>query len=202
MKTRQIWVWSALFGAIVAVLLYISIFSKQSDSAAANLNGAKTSENGSGRQDGEGNAAKVDEERQTKREISNKMLEVAEGKRAISLKAELAPGVSGYVEPGAKVDIIAYDMTKDEKTNKQYIGSELVLQNVKVLASGKSVDKGAEALRYETITVEVTPEEGVLLSLAAKEKNGFYFMLRNGKDDGFKQNTHIQREIVKEGGSS
>ena len=42
------------------------------------------------------------------------MIEVSEGNRAISLKAALESGVSGYIEPGSYVDIIAYETTKDE----------------------------------------------------------------------------------------
>ena len=48
----------------------------------------------------------------------------------------------------------------DEDAEKVSQTAVLVLENVKVLASGKSPDSPDEALRYETVTVEVTPEGG------------------------------------------
>ncbi len=56
--------------------------------------------------------------------------------------------------------------------------------------------------RPGTVTLEVTPEEGVMLSLAAKDKDGFYFMLRNTKDSATgKLNYKQTREVIKEEGN-
>lgn len=75
----------------------------------------------------------------------------------------------------------------------------LVLENVKVLTSGKSADTKDAVLNYETVTLEVTVDEGVMLGLASKDKDGFYLMLRNPEDTetgkaGLKQT----REVIKE----
>ncbi len=128
------------------------------------------------------------------------MVEVSEGKRAISLKTILEGGVSGYIEPNANVDVIAYETTIDENTKKKYKSSVLVLQNIKVLAIGKSSDTTQEALDYQTVTLEVTPDQGLMLSLAAKDKDGFYFMLRNTKDEGVIEDMkRSTREVLEEG---
>ena len=136
-----------------------------------------------------------------KREMGNPILEVSKGKRAVSIKINLEEGVSGYIEPESKVDIMAFEIDEDaEKVSQTAV---LVLENVKVLASGKSPDSPDEALRYETVTVEVTPEEGLVLGLTAKYKDGFYLMLRNDEDTstgkkGLKETKELLKEVVVE----
>ena len=77
----------------------------------------------------------------------------------------------------------------------------MILEDVKVLSSGKSPDSPDDALRYETVTVEVTPEEGLQLGLTAKYKDGFHLMLRNDEDTstgkkGLKETKEILKEVV------
>ena len=144
----------------------------------------------------------AEKEKALAREFVNPIVDVSKGKRAISIKVNLEQGVSGYIAPNSMVDVIAYETTKDDATKKEFKSAVLVLENVKVLTSGKSSDNKEAALKYETVTLEVTPEEGVVLSLASKDKDGFYLMLRNTEDTetgkaGLKQT----REVIKEEGA-
>lgn len=193
MKTKQIWIGAVVFGLLATCIVYFAVFSKK-EAASSQVKPVK--ENGT-----EVAKVKAAESENSKREMSNPIVPVSEGKRAISLRVVLETGVSGYLEPNSKVDIIAYGTTIDKETKKEYRTAKLMLQNVKVLASGKSSDKKDEALKYETVTVEVTPQEGVQLSLAAKDKDGFYFMLRNAKDEGIvdAEGTKVTREVIKDG---
>lgn len=194
MKTKRIWMWSFVFGIIAALVAYVVVFPAPAPVPASTTTAVKD--------DAKENQDEEDPE-VPRREMSNKMISVAEGMRAVSLKVmALEQGVSGYIEPNSHIDIIAYESNKDEKTNKEMRTAKLVLQNIKVLASGKSADGTDEALRYETVTVEVTPEQGVELSLASRDKDGFYFMLR-GKDDANieKDPISFSREVFKEGES-
>ena len=173
MNIKKIWSLSIVFGLMAATVAYFAIFSDDKSTKASSeqkVEAAETKENS------------TDKEEKVGREFTNPILEITKGKRAISLTAALAEGGSGYIQPDSKVDVIAFETTKDESTKKEYKSAVLVLENVKVLASGKSSNTSEEALLYETVTLEVTPEEGVMLSLAAKDKDGFYFMLRNAKD--------------------
>jgi pilus assembly protein CpaB len=193
MKTKRLWILSLLFGIIAALAAYVVVFPPSAPVPAATTAAA----------DNEDEKQAEKEPEMESRQMNNKMLEVEEGKRAMSLKVTaLEQGVSGYVEPNSYIDIIAYESAKDEKTKKEFRTAKLVLQNVKVLGSGKSADGEDEALRYETITVEVTPEQGVELSLASRDKDGFYFMMR-GEGDGTVEDKAISftREIIKEGES-
>lgn len=193
MNTKRIWIWSLMFGLLTALVLYIAVFSNTSTPAKETKKpDAKTNIQ---------TAKAAEKKKETpNRKINNEMIPVSEGKRAISLKVGLEQGISGYVEPNSKVDIIAYETNIDQKTKKEFRSAILALQNIKVLASGKAPDSDDERLNYETITVEVTPEEGVALSLASKDKNGFYFLLRNVKDNKTEtKDVRVTREVVKGG---
>lgn len=184
---------SVLFGVLMAFVTYIALFSNDSASAPEKTQEVSEKKNNI-------KVAKAAEKENSKRKVNNPIEEIGEGKRAISLKTVLEGGVSGYIQPNSMVDVIAYETIIDENTKKKYKSASLVLQNIKVLASGKSSDTAEEALHYETVTLEVTPDQGLTLSLAAKDKDGFYFMLRNSKDKGVIEDMkRATREVIDEG---
>ncbi len=185
MKTKRIWMWSVIFGAFATVIVYVALFTNLTTDAETEVKKVEEPE-------------VATETTIPKREMPNAIVEVSEGKRAISIDVELAPGVSGYIEPNSFVDVIAYETMIDEE-KKEFKSAVMMLQKVKVLSSGKSPDSTEEALHYVTVTLEVTPEEGVSLSLAAKDKDGFYLMLRNSEDDGtVKEGLKETRQVYKE----
>jgi pilus assembly protein CpaB len=195
MTTKKIWLWSLVLGMMVALFVYITLLPQKPAFTASGTEKAKN----------ETVVKAAEEEKEgapiPNREFNNPIVEIPEGKRAVSITVDLVPGVSGYVEPESKVDVITYETTKDEKTKKKYKSAVLILENIRVLASGKSVDTDAEALQYQSVTLEVTPEQGVVVGLAAKDKDGFYLLLRNSEDEGTgKQGYKETREIIKEDG--
>ncbi|MCL6570224.1 MAG: hypothetical protein K6T88_00890 [Bacillus sp. (in: Bacteria)] len=204
MNTKKIWMISLILGLTIAGFVYLTIFVKEKPSTPASA--PITQDKGETKD--KKSPEQIEKEKQAEKEKAlerafiNPIVDVSKGKRAISLKIILEQGVSGYIAPNSMVDVIAYENTKDDKTGKKYKSAVLILENVKVLTSGKSSDTKESALLYETITLEVTPEEGVMLGLAAKDKDGFYLMLRNTEDKetgkvGIKQT----REVIKEEGA-
>jgi pilus assembly protein CpaB len=104
---------------------------------------------------------------------------VTPGKRAISVKGDKVLGISGFIKPGNRVDVL---VTMKHARMKQEI-TKIVLENVLVLATGKEIqqnDKG-EPSPVDVYTMEVTPEEGEKLTLAAS-KGKLQFALRNVTD--------------------
>lgn len=203
MNTKKIWIISFIFGIAFAGFVYLAIFVKKDPATPAVASvSSTTAEKNNNKSDEQIQKEKTSEEKKAvAREFVNPMVEVSKGKRALSIRVELEQGVSGYIAPNSKVDVVAYETTKNDKTNKEYKSAMLVLENVKVLASGKSSDAKEAALNYETVTVEVTPEEGVVLSLAAKDKDGFYLMLRNSEDtEAGKAGIKQTREVIQDGG--
>ncbi|WP_066314422.1 Flp pilus assembly protein CpaB [Bacillus sp. FJAT-29814] len=201
MNTKKIWLISLILGLIVAGFLYVSIFSKESGSTPASTSVSQETNKDKSQKSAEEKEKEkqAEKEKALVREFANPIVDVSTGRRAISIRVNLEGGVSGYIAPNSMVDVIAYETTKDDAANKEFKSAVLVLENVKVLSSGQSSDTKEAALKYETVTLEVTTEEGVMLSLAAKDKDGFYLMLRN-KDDKETGKAGIKhtREVIKE----
>ena len=103
---------------------------------------------------------------------------VTPGKRAIAVKGDKVLGISGFIKPGNRVDVLV-----TLKHGKKIETTKIVLENVLVLATGKEIqenDKG-EPSPVDVYTMEVTPEEGEKLTLAAS-KGKLQFALRNVTD--------------------
>jgi pilus assembly protein CpaB len=104
---------------------------------------------------------------------------VKEGKRAIAIKGDKVIGLSGLIQPGNRVDVLV--TLKDPSTKKDV--TKIVLQGILVLATGTEVEKDdkGEVSPVDVYTLEVDPEEGEKLSLAATQGR-LQFALRNVTD--------------------
>ncbi|MFZ7943943.1 Flp pilus assembly protein CpaB [Neobacillus sp. 19] len=201
MNTKKIWLISLILGLMVAGVVYVAILAKENASTPASSQVTEESNGGKNQKSAEEIEKEklAEKEKELEREFTNPMVDVSKGKRAISIRVNLEGGVSGYVAPNSMVDVIAYETTKDDSTNKKFKSAVLVLENVKVLTSGQSSDNKEGALKYETVTLEVTVEQGVMLGLASKDKDGFYLMLRNNEDtETGKAGTKQTREVIKD----
>ncbi|GBC83094.1 hypothetical protein HRbin10_02234 [bacterium HR10] len=87
------------------------------------------------------------------------------GMRAMTVKVDEVIGVAGFVAPGTYVDVVA---TVVEGAGQNAV-SRVILQNVKVLASGQRMEtqKDGQAIEVKTVTLQVTPEEAEILALAS-----------------------------------
>src|SRR6478672_1283331 len=65
---------------------------------------------------------------------------IPEGYRAMTVKVDDVVGVSGFIMPGTLVDIVVVIQPPKGTANEEMI-SKIVLQNIKVLASGQNIDK-------------------------------------------------------------
>jgi pilus assembly protein CpaB len=108
---------------------------------------------------------------------------IPEGKRAVSVKVDEVVGVAGFVLPGTRVDVLVTLNPETEGDSQKPATTRLILQNVKVLASGQKIEKDAEG-KPQTVTVItllVTPEESEKLTLASTEGK-IQMALRNAMD--------------------
>jgi pilus assembly protein CpaB len=104
-------------------------------------------------------------------------------KRAVSVKVDEVVGVAGFVLPGTRVDVLVTLNPETEGDSQKPATTRLILQNVKVLASGQKIEKDAEG-KPQTVTVItllVTPEESEKLTLASTEGK-IQMALRNAMD--------------------
>jgi pilus assembly protein CpaB len=99
--------------------------------------------------------------------------------RAIAVKGDKIIGISGFVNPGNRVDVIV--TVKDPGTKK--IKSKIFLENLAVLATGTQIqtnEKG-EPMPVDVYTLEVTPKQAEKVALAASEGR-LQFALRGVTD--------------------
>ncbi len=107
---------------------------------------------------------------------------VSPKKRAMAVKVDKVVGVSGFIHPGHRVDVLV-SISKGEKLQQPI--TKIVLENIPVLAVGTEVEQVAgqkeKPAQVDVITLEVTPEEGEKLALAATEGK-LQMALRNYTD--------------------
>jgi pilus assembly protein CpaB len=110
---------------------------------------------------------------------------IPEGYRAITVKVDDVVGISGFLQPGAMVDVVVVIDPAENNINQDPI-SKIVLQNIKVLANGQNIDQPKnerEASSVKAVTLQVTPEQAEKLVLAANEGK-LQLVMRNGIDQG------------------
>lgn len=105
------------------------------------------------------------------------------GKRAMSVKGNAVMGLSGFVRPGDRVDVIV-SLVQGRGNNDEPV-TKLVLERVKVLATGTQLqapDADGAVASVDVYTLELTPEESERLALAATQGT-LNFALRNAADE-------------------
>jgi len=110
---------------------------------------------------------------------------IPEGYRAMTVKVDDVVGVSGFIMPGTLVDIVVVIDPPKTGGNQEKV-SKIVLQNIKVLASGQNIDSpknDREAQRVKAVTLQVTPEQAEKLALASSEGR-LQLVMRNSVDQG------------------
>jgi pilus assembly protein CpaB len=104
---------------------------------------------------------------------------VSEGMRAISVRSNDVAGVAGFVRPGDKVDIL---LTRQNVDGNQPV-TQVLAENVRVLGIDQMSDDAADKpVVARAVTVEVTPDQADLISLAQAVGN-VSFTLRHVADD-------------------
>ena len=124
---------------------------------------------------------------------------IPEGYRAMTVKVDDAAGISGFIQPGTLVDVV---VTIDpEGIARQDPISKIVLQNIKVLASGQNIDKPKderEATSVKAVTLQVTPEQAEKLALASSEGK-LQLVMRSQIDQGDEQTKGVNKRNLLNG---
>ena len=104
---------------------------------------------------------------------------ISEAHRAVSVKVDQVVGVAGFVQPGARVDVLA-----TLRNTKEGNFSNVILQDVRVLAVDQTIDRArdGEPKVVNVATLEVDPAEARRLVHAAHE--GRLQLALRGPGDG------------------
>lgn len=125
---------------------------------------------------------------------------IPEGYRAMTVKVDDVVGLSGFIMPGTLVDVVVV-IDPEEKAGMTDPISKIVLQNIKVLASGQNIDKPEdqrEANSVKAVTLQVTPEQAEKLALAATEGK-LQLVMRNSIDQGDEPTKGINKRTLLSG---
>lgn len=108
---------------------------------------------------------------------------VPPGKRAISIAVDEVTGVSGFIRPSDRVDVVVTANIPTGPAGQEVMKTytALALQDLEVLAVGKSLPVSSEGNEGKqdgnTVTLAVEPQQALILTLAA-ERGDIRLMLR------------------------
>lgn len=92
---------------------------------------------------------------------------VREGMRAASLEVNQVSGVSGFILPGDRVDML---VTVTQVQNPEDAYTQTVLQNLEVLAAGQTTTtKDNKPITVQAVTVLVDPKQAEMLAHATRQ---------------------------------
>jgi pilus assembly protein CpaB len=120
---------------------------------------------------------------------------ITEGMRGLTMRVNEVSGVSGFVTPNTRVDVL---LTMEDKTNT---GGEpatrIIMQDMKVLAAGQSLqpDKEGKPQSVPVVTFLVTPEQAETLALASQQ-GSIQLALRNQLDTMPVKTTGTRRSVL------
>lgn len=104
------------------------------------------------------------------------------GMRAVTVRVNDVTGISGFVLPGMRVDVLVtgHPPNSDESVT----ATPVQLQNMLVLSAGTVMqpDARGQAMPAQTVTLLGTPEQAETLTLASSDTR-IQMVLRNGSDE-------------------
>jgi len=107
---------------------------------------------------------------------------IPDGMRAFAIEVNEQTGVSGFILPGHRVDVI--QDVRDDRSAAARKKARMILQNVEVLAAGQVISRPEDkSIVVRTVTVAVMPEQVEAL-VAARSKGPLALALRGLNDVG------------------
>jgi pilus assembly protein CpaB len=108
------------------------------------------------------------------------MSTIPEGMRGVTLRVNDVSGVSGFVVPGSRVDVIL----SGSPTSGNIEMAKTFLENIQVISAGQNIaDDSGRPMNVQTVNVLVTPEQAEAVALAMASADGrLQLALRNPLD--------------------
>src|SRR3954452_5791077 len=118
---------------------------------------------------------------------------ITEGMRGLTMRVNEVSGVSGFVTPNTRVDVL---LTMEDKASGEP-ATRIIMQDMKVLAAGQSLqpDKEGKPQSVPVVTFLVTPEQAETLTLASQQ-GAIQLALRNMLDTAAVKTTGTRRGVL------
>ena len=122
---------------------------------------------------------------------------ISEGKRALTMRVNEVSGVSGFVTPNTRVDVL---LTMENQNTGGEQATRIIMQDMRVLAAGQSIqpDKEGKPRSVPVVTFLVTPEQAETLALASQQ-GSIQLALRNQLDTTEVKTTGPRRSALMRG---
>jgi pilus assembly protein CpaB len=105
---------------------------------------------------------------------------IPKGMRGYAIEVTEQTGVSGFILPGHRVDVLHYEQSEKKEVHAQ---AQAILQNVLVLAAGQVFTRPEErSLPTRTVTMALSPSDVEVL-VAARGKGGMLSLSLRGVND-------------------
>ena len=103
------------------------------------------------------------------------------GMRAVAVRVDEVVGVSGFVVPGMRVDVLSSGTLPGDRGDGKV--TRTILQNIEVLSAGQNFERDVQGkpATVQVVNLLVTPEQAELLSLAGTQTK-IQLALRNPSD--------------------
>jgi pilus assembly protein CpaB len=103
-------------------------------------------------------------------------------KLAVTVRTDDVSGVAGFINPGNRVDILV-EMQTPGSSSEHF--SKIILQNIKVLSKGQSMEQTVDNKPQvvTTVTLELQPDQAEVLNLASSQGK-IRLALRNKMNQG------------------
>jgi len=119
---------------------------------------------------------------------------IPQGMRAFAIEVNEQSGVSGFILPGHRVDVVRFEANDRSPSQR----GETILQNILVLAAGQVFTRPEEkALLNKSVTLAVFPEQVDIL-VAARAKGPLSLSLRGVNDHDIVNRPKPKPEISEE----
>lgn len=121
------------------------------------------------------------------------------GMRALTVSVNVVSGVSGFILPDARVDVL---VTVTSPSNKEESKTKIILEDVLVLAVDQTFAREDDnPVKVQSVTLLVNPQQAEKLALAASEGK-LQLVLRNSADRDSQESRGVQlRELISNAGS-
>ena len=116
------------------------------------------------------------------------------GLRALTVSVDTYSGVSGFLLPNTRVDVL---VTVPSNSKKEESTTKIILEDIKVLAVDQTFEReDDDPVIVQSVTLLVTPEQAEKLALASMEGK-LQLSLRNNADHALKSTAGVQlKELI------
>lgn len=123
-------------------------------------------------------------------------VKITPGKRAMALRINDVAGISGFIQPNSRVDVMV-TLASQGGEQKQQV-AKLFMENMRVLSVGHEVQRDAQGkpINAATATLEVTPEEAERLAVAASQGSIQLVLRGYGDPDSIDTKGATSRDVL------